>query len=136
MKKENKYLFHETDIYFSTWSSLLRLQFLLLITKIQNYHSLTMGAGIRWLHSLPMGKTAKKMSPGYDSKLHPVVRLQVWGPGECKVTSSFLLFQSSLSTRIVVPVSFLSMVQRYLLKTMNSWSVWHVCEDTFCSIYN
>ena len=73
---------------------------------------------IHWLYPLQWVRffPQEKESPGYNIKLHLMVRLQFWRSEECWLLSSLTLIPGPLWLKVVVPVRLLSMGQTDLFK--------------------
>ena len=84
------------------------------------FNTLSEERTIRWLYPLKGSKTCSPTGndcPGYDTKLYPIVRLQLWRSEECEVTPLLsLLLPGPLWSRVIVPVRDPSMNQTDLFK--------------------
>ena len=93
-------------------------------------HLCTMYTGLRicWLHPLQRVKTQheKRGCPGYDAKVHLMVRLQFWRSREYGITPSLSLLLGSLWLRVVLAVMVpsrdqIDLFENYLYNLRNDY---------------
>ena len=91
--------------------------------------ALWVGLRICWLYSLLRNKTPlqkKKQRPGYDSKLHLIMRLQFWKFGICAVIATLPLLPGPLCSGVIITVMVPSIDETDLLKKLFIfvWNLW------------